>query len=117
MKCTTARGGLAALLTTILVGCGGGGSGGINGTPGVTPPPTTVTSPGIQVGALSSAEWAALQLKGQITNVTLGGPPAITFVLTDVHGNAIVGLENNYSKASGQALPTQKTVTATIAKL
>jgi hypothetical protein len=56
-------------------------------------------------------------MKGQITNVTLGGPPAITFVLTDVHGNAIVGLENNYAKAAGQALPTQKTVTATIAKL
>ena len=56
-------------------------------------------------------------MKGQITAVTLGGPPAVTFTLTDANGNAIVGLENNYSKAAGNALPTQRTVTATIAKL
>jgi hypothetical protein len=37
--------------------------------------------------------------------------------LTDQNGNAIVGLENNYSKAPGQALPTQRNVMATMAKL
>jgi OmcA/MtrC family decaheme c-type cytochrome len=76
-----------------------------------------VTSPGIQAGALSSAEWAALQLQGQITAVTLGGPPSVTFTLTDQNGNAVVGLENFYSKLAGNALPTQRTVTAAIAKL
>jgi len=76
-----------------------------------------VTSPGIQAGALSSAEWAALQLKGQITNVTIAGPPAVTFTLTDQNGNAIVGLENFYSMIPGNALPTQRTVTAVISKL
>ena len=117
MKRTIVRGGLIALMTSVLVACGGGGSDGINGEPGAPGSTTTVTSPGIQAGALSSAEWAALEMKGQITAVTLGGPPAVTFTLTDLNGNAIVGLENFYSKASGQALPTQRTVTAAIAKL
>jgi OmcA/MtrC family decaheme c-type cytochrome len=76
-----------------------------------------VTSPGIQVGSLTGAQWAALQLKGEITAVTVGGPPEVTFKLTDQNGNAIVGLENNYSKAPGQALPTQRNVMATMAKL
>jgi OmcA/MtrC family decaheme c-type cytochrome len=56
-------------------------------------------------------------MQGQITAVTLGGPPAVTFTLTDVNGNAIVGLENFYSMIPGNALPTQRTVTAAIAKL
>ena len=102
MKRTIVRGGLIALLTSVLVACGGGGSDGIDGTPGAPGSTTTVTSPGIQAGALSSAEWAALQLKGQITAVTLGGPPAVTFTLTDQNGNAIVGLENFYSKIRRQ---------------
>jgi len=104
-------------MTSVLVACGGGGSDGINGEPGAPGSTTTVTSPGIQAGALSSAEWAALQMKGQITAVTLGGPPAVTFTLTDMNGNAIVGLENFNSKLAGNALPTQRTVSATIAKL
>ncbi len=117
MKRTMVRGGLIALLTSVLVACGGGGSDGIDGAPGAPGTTTTVTSPGIQAGALSSAEWAALQLKGQITAVTLGGPPAVTFTLTDQNGNAIVGLENFYSIVPGNALPTQRTVTGAIAKL
>jgi len=117
MKRTIVRGGLIALLTSILVACGGGGSDGINGTAGAPGGTTPVTSPGIQAGALSPAEWAALQMQGQVTAVTLGGPPAVTFKLTDQNGNAIVGLEEFYSKVPGNALPTQRTVTATIAKL
>ena len=117
MKRTIVRGGLIALLTSVLVACGGGGSDGINGTTGAPGSTTTVTSPGIQAGSLSSAEWAALQMKGQITAVTVGGPPAVTFTLTDQNGNAVVGLENFYSMVPGNALPTQRTVTATIAKL
>ncbi|MBK7473945.1 MAG: OmcA/MtrC family decaheme c-type cytochrome [Betaproteobacteria bacterium] len=104
-------------MTSVLVACGGGGSDGINGTPGTPGGTTTVTSPGIQVGSLTPDQWAALEMKGQITAVTVGGPPEVTFTLTDKNGNAIVGLENNFSKAAGQALPTQRTVTATIAKL
>ena len=61
MKRTMVRGGLIALLTSVLVACGGGGSDGINGTAGAPGGTTTVTSPGIQVGSLSSAQWAALQ--------------------------------------------------------
>jgi OmcA/MtrC family decaheme c-type cytochrome len=90
-----------------------------------------VTAPGIQAGALSSAEWAALKLKGQITEVIISSPPAVTFTLTDQNGNAIVGLENfnslvtSSSSSSGGAtcpagknvLPVQRTVTASIAKL
>jgi OmcA/MtrC family decaheme c-type cytochrome len=91
-----------------------------------------VTSPGIQAGSLSSAEWAALKLKGQITEVTLGGAaPSVTFTLTDQNGNAIVGLENFFSMVSSSSstsggqtcpagknvLPLQRTVTASIAKL
>jgi OmcA/MtrC family decaheme c-type cytochrome len=117
MKRTILRGGLIALLTSVLVACGGGGSDGINGTPGATAPPTTVSSPGIQVGSLTSTQWAALQMVGQITAVTTNGAPEVTFTLTDQNGNAIVGLENFFSKAAGQALPTQRTVTATMAKL
>ena len=56
-------------------------------------------------------------MKGQITAVTVSSPPAITFTLTDLNGNAIVGLENFYSMVPGNALPTQRTVTAAIAKL
>ncbi len=117
MKRTIVRGGLIALLTSVLVACGGGGSDGINGTNGAVGPTTSVTSPGIQAGALSPAEWAALQMQGKITGVTLGGPPAVTFTLTDQNGNAIVGLEEFYSKVPGNALPTQRTVTAAVAKL
>ena len=105
MKRTIVRGGLIALLTSVLVACGGGGSDGINGAPGAAGGTTTVTSPGIQAGSLSPAEWAALQMKGQITAVAPNGQPAVTFTLTDQNGNAIVGLENFYSKAAGQALP------------
>ncbi len=114
MKRTIVRGGLIALLTSVLVACGGGGSDGINGAPGPTAP---VTNPGIQAGSLSPTQWEALQMKGQITAVTLGGAPQVTFRLTDENGNAIVGLETFYSKPASQALPTQRTVTATIAKL
>ena len=117
MKRTIVRGGLIALLTSVLVACGGGGSDGINGEPGAPGSTTTVTSPGIQAGSLSSAEWEALQMKGQITAVTVSSPPAVTFTLTDLNGNAIVGLENFYSMVPGNALPTQRTVTAAIAKL
>ena len=117
MKRTIVRGGLIALLTSVLVACGGGGSDGINGTDGAPGSTTTVTSPGIQAGSLSSAEWAALQMKGQITAVTVSSPPAVTFTLTDQNGNAVVGLENFYSMVPGNALPTQRTVTASIAKL
>ena len=117
MKRTMVRSGLIALLTSVLVGCGGGGSDGINGTPGAPGTTTTVTSPGIQVGQLTGPQWAALKLQGQITAVTVAGPPEVTFTLTDENGNAIVGLENNYSKAPGQALPTQRNVMATMAKL
>ena len=131
MKRTIVRGGLIALMTSVLVACGGGGSDGINGTNGAPGSTTTVTAPGIQAGALSSAEWAALQLQGQITAVTLGGPPAVTFTLTDQNGNAIVGLESFNSSVTSSAsssggatcpagknvLPQQRTVTASIAKL
>ena len=135
MKRTIVRGGLIALMTSVLVACGGGGDDGVDGAPGAPGGTTTVTSPGIQAGALSSAEWAALQMDGQITAVTLGGAaPSVTFTLTDKNGNAIVGLENFYSMttsvASGNAargqgvcpagtnvLPVQRTVTASIAKL
>src|SRR5436190_8631780 len=117
MKHTIFTGGLFALLTSALVGCGGGGSDGINGTPGPPGGTSTVTSPGIQVGSLTPAQWAALQMKGQITLVSVAGPPEVTFTLTDLNGNAIVGLENNFSKPANQALPTQRTVTATMAKL
>ena len=117
MKRTIVRGGLIALLTSVLVACGGGGSDGVNGTPGAPGSTTTVTAPGIQAGSLSSADWAALQMQGQITAVTLGGAPAVTFTLTDVNGNAVVGLENFYSLVPGNVLPTQRTVTAAIAKL
>lgn len=116
MKRKLVRASLIALLTAALAGCGGGGSDGVNGTSGNNST-TPVTSPGIQVGALTSSQWADLQMQGQITDVTINSPPEVTFTLTDTHGNAIVGLENNYATPAGAALPTQKTVTATIAKL
>ena len=132
MKRTIVRGGLIALMTSVLVACGGGGDDGVDGAPGAPGGTTTVTSPGIQAGALSSAEWAALEMDGQITAVTLGGAaPSVTFTLTDKNGNAIVGLEDFYSMVNSSAstsggatcpagknvLPLQRTVTATIAKL
>src|SRR5512147_76164 len=127
MMRTIVRGGVIALLTSVLAACGGGGSDGINGAPGAPGSTTTVTSPGIQAGALTSAEWAALQMQGQITAVSISSPPAVTFTLTDQNGNAIVGLENFYSMTttsgtggcpSGKnVLPVQRTVTASIAKL
>jgi OmcA/MtrC family decaheme c-type cytochrome len=132
MKRTIVRGGVIALLTSVLVACGGGGSDGIDGAPGAPGDTTTVTVPGIQAGALSSAEWAALKLQGQITEVVLGGgAPSVTFTLQDQNGNAVVGLENfnsmvtSTASSSGGAtcpagknvLPLQRTVTASIAKL
>ncbi len=101
MKRTIVRGGLIALLTSVLVACGGGGSDGINGTAGAPGGTTTVTSPGIQVGSLTSAQWAALQPKITITSVKIpNGPPVVNFTVTDQNNNAIVGLEAITAKSA-----------------
>lgn len=117
MKRTIVRGGLIALFTSVLAACGGGGSDGIDGTPGAPGPVIPVTSPGIQAGSLSSSDWANLQMMGHISAVNANGKPEITFVLTDLNGNAIVGIDEFYSSVPGTAVPTQRTVSATIAKL
>jgi OmcA/MtrC family decaheme c-type cytochrome len=118
MMRTIVRGGLIALLTSVLAACGGGGSDGVNGAPGAPGPTASVTNPGIQVTSLTPDQWTNLQMQGQILGVDLSaGTPKVTFRLTDLNGNAIVGMDQMYAQAAGAKLPTQKNVFGVIAKL
>jgi len=117
MMRTIVRGGLIALLTSVLAACGGGGSDGVDGAPGAAGPATSVTNPGIQAPSLTGDAWAKLLMQGQITSVSVSGAPVITFRVTDTNGNAIVGLDQMYSMPAGATLPTQRVVSASIAKL
>ena len=67
--------------------------------------------------SLTGDEWAKLRIQGQITGVSVNSAPVITFRVTDPDGNAIVGLDQMYSMPPGATLPTQRTVSASIAKL
>lgn len=115
MKHTLVRLGLAALVSIALFGCGGG-SDGINGAAGptVTVP---VATPGVSVASLQPTDWAALDLKGTVNSVTLNSPPVVTFTVTDANNNAIVGLENVWSKSSTAKFPAYTNFGFTIAKL
>ena len=115
MKLRLLQLGMVAAVTTALFGCGGGGDDGAPGAAG-TSTTTVVTSPGVQISSLTTAQMAALQMQGKVDGVIINSPPEVTFTVTDASGNAIVGLEKNYSQATGATVPTQRTVTATIAK-
>jgi len=88
-----------AAMALVLIGCHGssGGSGasganGTNGTNGTNGDPSSVLA-----GALTPAQWIALNPVGSITGVTVSatqGQPVVNFKLTDPNGNGIVGLEN-----------------------
>ena len=121
MKHTLVRLGLLALTISTLVGCGGGGGGGSDGAPGpqgASGKDAIITSgTAVSVAALSSAQFADLQVQGEVVGVTINSPPEVTFKLADASGNAIAGLENNTTQTSTALAPSYSNVAFSIAKL
>ena len=120
MKLTLIRIGLTALVASTLAACGGG-SDGVSGPPGTPATVVTVpvTVPGIDASKLSATAWSNLAIdttRSVVTAVSISSPPEVTFTLLDQNGNAITGLEKNFSKASTALVPTYRNVAMAIAK-
>lgn len=116
MKRTLIRLGLSALITSVLFGCGGGGS---DGVPGTTTPPVTVTTtgPGLNPAKITAAQWASLEPVGTINSVSINSPPVVVFTLTDGSGNAIVGLDEIKTQSATAKYPSYPNLGFTLAKL
>jgi len=124
MKRTLIRLGLAALVSSALFGCGGGGSDGVSGANGTTttvqinpPTPTsTVLLNSVTPSTAQAAAWQALQPKITVTGVTINSPPVVKFSVTDANGNALVGL-GNQSKSATATMAGLTNLSFTLAKL
>jgi OmcA/MtrC family decaheme c-type cytochrome len=120
MKRTLIRLGLAALVSSALFGCGGGGDG-VNGAT-VTVPinvsnAQSVATNAATPSAASVAAWQTLQPKVTVLGVSINSPPVVKFAVTDANGNALVGLDN-YSQATATArFKSLTNVSFTLAKL
>ena len=119
MKRSLIRLGLAALVSTALYGCGGGGDG-INGTNtvavpvGSSTPASTVASNATSPSSASVQAWRALQPTVSVTGVTINSPPVVTFSVTDANGAAVTGLANwsHASTARGEDLTANPPLSA-----
>lgn len=100
----------AGALAFALIGCKGdtgpAGANGINGTNGTNGTNGNNGTPGasiapINAGQLTTAQWAALKLQGQVMNVDMStGTPSVTFLVTDQSGNGIAGLGGQIADGS-----------------
>ncbi|NRF71077.1 OmcA/MtrC family decaheme c-type cytochrome [Aquincola sp. S2] len=122
----SARFGFAALAFALIAGCGGGGGGESTPPPPTTPPPTaepppvampTGTSPVTLTANTPPATFAALAPKVTIGKVTIaGGPPTVDFAVTDVDGNAIIGLGST-AKSATASVASYPNIAFSLAKL
>ena len=114
--------GAAFAFALSLAGCGGGDDGaagapGPQGVPGAAGAPGPAGPPGgsgptgpsgepavVITPATSASEFAALQLVGTVTSVTIASPPVVNFKLATTQGNPVIGFGS-----------TSKTATATVA--
>lgn len=128
MKRSLTSWGLAASMAfgivAMLAGCGGGG-GSEPAPPPVTPPPSepppvqvpTGTSPITITANTPPATFAALAPKVTIGKVTIaGGPPTVDFAVTDIDGNAIIGLGST-SKSATATVASYPNIAFSLAKL
>ena len=120
MKRTLIRLGLAALVSSALFGCGGGGGDGVNGAT-VTVPinvsnKQSLASNAVTPTSASVQAWQTLQPQVTVTGVTISGAPVVRFAVTDASGNAVVGLGNK-SQASTARLASLTNLSFTLAKL
>ena len=93
MKRTLIRLGLAALVSSALFGCGGGGGDGVNGAT-VTVPinvsnKQSLASNAVTPTSASVQAWQTLQPQVTVTGVTISGAPVVRFAVTDASGNAV----------------------------
>lgn len=96
---------LAGVLVAALAGCGGGSDGaagptGATGPAGATGPVGANAVATVKASALTSDQWSALSLKGEVTKVTVSSAPVIEFKITDSAGNPVVGLGDKDSKGA-----------------
>jgi len=79
------------------------------------PGPVGPTAP-INARALTSDQWAALRLKGEVTSVTMGTTPVVNFKLTDQFDTPVCGMSWT-SKAASSAFAAYPNLAFGIAKL
>jgi len=123
LKSLKTIGSLAAAVAMALMfaACGGQdgrvGPAGPVGPDGPDGPPGPVgpTAP-INARALTSDQWAALRLKGEITSVTMGTTPVVNFKLTDQFDTPVCGMSWT-SKAASSAFAAYPNLAFGIAKL
>ncbi len=117
--------GTAIALSFGLAGCGGGDDGaagapGAAGPPGATGPAGPPGSPGSAAVALTPttppAEFAALEMVGTVTSVTIASPPVVNFKLATKQGVPITGFGTS-SKTSSQTIASYPNLAFTLAKL
>ena len=89
----------ASLLAIAIAGCGGGGgsdgapgAAGAPGAPGATGANGANAVPTVKATTLTSEQWRALSLQGEVTKVTINSPPVVDFKVTDASGAPVVGL-------------------------
>ncbi len=114
----------AGLLAVALAGCNSGGGGGGDNTP--APPPAgggaptvavpTGTAPITLTSSTPAATFAALNMVVPAVSVSIASAPQVTFSLTDVNGNAIIGFGST-SQSATATLPSHPNLAFTLAKL
>ena len=115
------------VMALALSGCGGGGGdtgaagqagpagpAGPAGTIGPAVPPGTA---GLNLAALTPEQWESTAYKATVTSVTVAGPTAVEFRVTDAAGNAVLGFEALTSKASGATIASYPNLAFAMAKL
>ncbi|UCG97486.1 MAG: OmcA/MtrC family decaheme c-type cytochrome [Burkholderiales bacterium] len=55
----------------------------------------------VNVSELPAEQWAALNMQGEVTSVTIASPPVVEFTVTDDKGKPVVGLEENTTTSNG----------------
>lgn len=111
----------AALLSSLLLACGGGDTGptgpaGPQGPQGPGPGVIQIPSNSTPATDAAAAAWAALSPQVTVTAVTIASPPVVSFKVTDSAGHPVIGLGNT-SKSSTATLPGLTNLSFSIAKL
>ncbi len=114
----------ASVLLAALAACGGDdgatGPAGPPGPPGTPGTPGTPGAPGsgtlVNVGSLTSEEWAESMFSAEITGVTIAGAPVVNFRVMDAQGRPVVGLGST-SQGPTATLASYPNLGFTLAKL
>lgn len=109
---------LAATIATgalLLSGCSGSdGSDGANGANGADGKDAGAV---VKVSDLTSEQWSALSLKGEVTGVTIASAPVVSFKVTDANGKPVVGLGVTSKNATTALVASTPNFSFNLAKL